>query len=121
MKPLNLIFILLVSLLSKPMLGAEQIDTSVVTMKQELNLNDKQTNKINQIVIEHRKKLEDLKKQISMANKKKQSEIDAVLDAKQKKKLEQSQTPSFPKGSEPPAHMMPMGVEPEPEQQPSPK
>ncbi len=121
MKPVNIIIVLLISLLSKPILGVDQIDPSVVSMKQDLNLNDKQTNKINQIVIEHRKKLEALKKEISAANKQKQNEIEAQLDSGQKKKLQQSQTPSFPEGSEPPAHMMPMGVEPEPEQQPSPK
>jgi len=110
MKRLQTVVFVVAGLLAGSAAWAEALDPRVQSMKEQLNLTDKQTQDLDKIFKETRAKQKALRKELLDLQKKQQEEMDAVLTAEQKKKYEDmSGEPPPPMGAEPP---QPMSAEP---------
>jgi hypothetical protein len=118
MKLLQTAVFVAAALLASTAARAESVDPRAQTLKEQLNLNDKQTKELDKLFKDTRAKQKALRKQLSDLYKNQEERINTVLTAEQKKKYEEmsnepppSESPqmSIPVTSGPP---QPESVEP---------
>ena len=110
MKLLPTVVFVAAGLLAGSAARAEALDPRAQSMKEQLNLTDKQTQDLDKLFKETRAKQKALRKELQDLRKNQKERMDAILTAEQKKKYEELE-------NEPPPAMgpeitEPMGAEP---------
>jgi hypothetical protein len=105
MQPLRATVLILFGLSLSPIALGDAISQRVTSLKSSLNLDEKQTQELTKIYREADEKAMTLRKQLQEVNKNKKAKMDAILTPEQKKKYQESSTPSLPPEAEPPQPM----------------